>query len=378
MTNYSSGDSIVKSFKNVMVQAVGENTIVNVAATDIVSFQNSLGQALGKTLKASLSEWNTTYFDSLARNGALLNDPRLETPPQLNNSFTQAATAEEFGPIGTQGVLPVNSTSRTLQYVDMVPKHNILIRDCNAGEPGGLAEQVSNLLDSMHANLDTVMRETAKGKRSKLGFSRFWKTDRWIFIRNMYNYMYRTLAPRDNRHEAIPSNSPVIVCLRPDNKLTWTAYSKCMQEPRLRAFPQPGNPYAIGVCPAFWALPEKPVRAFCPYKGRAVGDMTGSAMQLNQQSVIVHQFIRLYLGKEVLKFERFGLNDALDLEATEALMNPSTWAFWYACEYRLFFAFSFFLLRFPFLPHQDALTILMNGLVAVIGCTPLSWNDDEL
>ena len=85
------------------------------------------------------------------------------------------------------------------------------------------------------------------------------------------------------------------------------------------------------------------MRAFCPYKGEVNDEYTGNALQLNQQSVLVHQLIRIYLGKTVLNPESYTLNEALKLDENDAYLNPSTWSYWYACK-RLSLFFSLRLL----------------------------------
>ena len=275
ITRYSTNETMIRSLRDVMIHVEDTNSVVDVAAMDIVSFQKSLGQTLGKTLTASLSEWNSSYFDSLAKNGALIDRLQLEGVPQLNKSLAQASAAQPFSIIGNPGNQTFNNTNRNLLSDDVTQNWDYEIRECNAGEPGGLADQVSHLLDTIHENLFLVMRETSRGKRSRYGFFQL-------------------------------------------------------------AFQQPGTPYAIGLCPAFWALPTNPVRAFCPYEGKVRDEYTGSALQLNQQSMIVYQMVRIYLGSSVLDPEVFGLTEALKLNASEAYWNPSTWSYWYACEWVLF------------------------------------------
>ena len=338
ITRYSTNETMIRSLRDVMIQVEDTNSVVDVAAMDIVSLQNSLGQTLGKTLTASLSEWNSSYFDSLAKNGALIDRLQLEGVPQLNKSLAQASAAQPFSIIGNPGNQTFNNTNRNLLSDDVTQNWDYEIRECNAGEPGGLADQVSHLLDTIHENLFLVMRETSRGKRSRYGFFQLFKTEKWIPIRRLYDHMYNAVGTRGNpaANQAVPDNRPTLICLQPDNRYTRSAYAVCAAEPRLRAFQQPGTPYAIGLCPAFWALPTNPVRAFCPYEGKVRDEYTGSALQLNQQSMIVYQMVRIYLGASVLDPEVFGLTEALKLNASEAYWNPSTWSYWYACEWVLF------------------------------------------
>ena len=325
-----------------ITQVVGEDTI-DIGAMDIQAIQNVLGHALGKTLNASLSAWNTPYFDSLAKNGALLDSSQLEKAPQLNNSLAQAPPDQSFNPTGNPGDLALNRTGRDILSQDLAQKWNYTITECDAGEPGGLADQVSSLLDTMHNNLFRVMRETKKGKRSRYGFSYLWHTEKWLPIHDIYKKMYNndriegSLAP----YPSIVEDRPVFMCLQPHSAATWAARQVCYNEPRLRAFKQPGTLNLIGLCPSFWALPSSPARAFCPYKGKITAGYVGTALQLNQQSVLIHQLVRLYLGSNIIDPEVYSLADSMGLDANDAYRNPSTWAYWYSCECHFYILLSF-------------------------------------
>ena len=339
MTNYTTDSAVTQRFTSIATEVLGEQVTVDATTIDIMGLQKSVGHALSKTLNAILANWNTSYFDTLSRDGALLSN-------QPKNAFQSNKSPALVPPKDFLENLQLNplsniSSSRALLSSDVTQNQNFFIHECDAGSPGGLAEQLSSLLDSFHINLFQVMKETTKGSRSHLGFSQLFKTYRWIPIRRLYEHMFRAVGTRGNSaaNQAIPDNRPVFICLQPHNEATRAVYAACAAEPRLRAFQQPGAPYAIGLCPAFWALPRAPVRAFCPYKGRVNEEYTGNALQLNQQSIIVHQLVRIYLGAGVLVPELYALKDVLKLNAEDSYWNPSTWSYWFACEYWSSFSF---------------------------------------
>ena len=338
MTNYSSADTLTQRFARVMTNVLGEKAAVDVATTDIITFQKSLGRALGTTLNATLASWNTSYFDALSEDGALLSNG-LDSSPRLNKSPSFIPPSNNFDLLNQPNPLNNynnnnNNTNRALLSTDVTQIHNFLIYECDAGSPGGPAEHLTSLLTAFHTNLHHVMKETTKGPRSHLGFTQLFKTPKWIPIRRLYEHMFHAVGTRGNlaANQAIPDTRPVFICLQPHNPVTRGAYDVCAAEPRLRAFQQPGAPYAIGLCPAFWALPTTPVRVFCPYGGRVSEEYTSNALQLNQQSILVHQLVRIYLGESVLVPERYTLKEALALNAEDAYWNPSTWSYWFACE----------------------------------------------
>lgn len=326
-----------------MRQVLGSNATVDVATMDIVNFQNSLGRALGQVLNATLANWNNTYFRTLSRNGILLGNESDAAPRLSNNSLAIPLPSSSFNAPDqylnrlSSDTPAKTSISRTLlsDSADVTQTQNFLVYECDASTPGSPAEHLTSLLDAFHHNLWHVMKETIKGPRSQLGFTQLFQTAKWIPIRRLYEHMFNAVGTRGNpaANQAIPDNRPSFICLSPNNPITKAPYALCAAEPRLRAFQQPGAPYAIGLCPAFWALPSAPVRVFCPWHGAVGEECTGNALQLNQQSVIVHQLVRIYLGDSVLVPEVFSLKDVLDLGERDAYWNPSTWAYWFACEF---------------------------------------------
>ena len=335
MTQHGTNSTFLQSFKGAMTEVVGEDTAVDIGAMNIQSFQDLLGLSLGKTLNATISTWNNPYFDCLSNDGLLLDIAQIETSPQLNNSLVLGPPSQSFDITGNLGNLASNSTSRELLSRDYIKHRDYTIAECDGGEPGGLAEQVSDLLDTMHNNLFTVMRETTKGRRSEYGFSNLWQSNEWLPIQNIYKKMYNTERVEGALagYKSISDDRPVFICLQPHNTETYAAYQVCKNEIRLRAFQQPGNPNLIGLCPAFWALPANPPRAFCPYKGRVTASFIGTALQLNQQSVLIHQLVKIYLDRKIINPEAFSLVDTLRLSPDEAYRNPSTWAYWYSCKF---------------------------------------------
>lgn len=328
-------DNFLRSFVGVMEDVVGDEVTVDVGKGNIQTFQDALGQALNKTLIAILSKWDNPYFDTLAKNGALLNIGQLEKAPQLNHSLTHASPEESFDITRAQDNLAFgNNTGRALLTNDMIIHRGYPIIECGSTETGGLAEHIIALIDIMHNNLFLVMRETTKGKRSQYGFSDLWKTDEWIPVRDLYEKMYNNepIEGAFQQYNAVASNRPVFICIQPHNSATWAPYNVCRQELRLRAFQQPESPNLIGICPSFWALPASPPRAFCPYKGRITAEYVGTALQLNQQSILIHQLVKIYLNRTILSPESFTLADTLKLTPEEASRNPSTWAYWYSCR----------------------------------------------
>ncbi len=339
MTNHTTDNANLPSFKNVMLQVVGADSTVDVGAMNIHAFQDILGQALSKTLNATLSAWNTPYFDALAKNGALLDGSQLEKAPQLNDTLSQIPASQSFEVTGNSTDLALNNSGRGLLTQDVYKKGNYSIVECDANDIGGLADQVSALLDLIHHNLFLVMHETSKGQRSEYGFSKLWRTPKWLPIHKMYMTMYNNdpITGSVARYRNIESNRPIFMCLQPHNRATWAAHNVCKAEPRLRAFQDPERPNLIALCPSFWALPSQPPRAFCPYKGRITASYIGTALQLNQQAVIIHQLVRMYLGKEnILDEEVYGLSGAMQLDLMEAYRNPSSWAYFYSCECQIY------------------------------------------
>ena len=234
----------------------------------------------------------------------------------------------------TNLTLAATNTRNLLSTLDSTQVWDYQILSCDASEPKSLATDLITLLDTFHQNLYLVMRATSKGTRSTLGFSQLFKTQKWLPIRRLYENMHNAVGTAGNlaSNPLLPDHRPVFICLQPHKRETHAAYAICEAEPRLRAYQQPGTPYAIGLCPAFWALPTGPVGAFCPRKGVVSEEYTGEALLLNQQSVLVSMLVRIYLGAQVLYPERIGLGEVLALNTDDSYWNPSTWAYWFACK----------------------------------------------
>ena len=344
MQDYTN-QTLLSDLKNVTHQIVGESQIVDVGSTDIMSFQNTLGQALNNTLNAILSDWGTPYFATLANDGALLSDHQFDIKVPLDRSPDRYPSQPPFN--SANFTLPSSSTRNILSTPDSTQIWDYEILSCDASEPNGLATHLISLLDTFHQNLFEVMLATSKGARSTLGFFQLFKTNHWIPIRRLYEYMHNAVGTAGNLASSpvLPDNRPIFICLQPHKRETRAAYAVCAEQPRLRAFQQPGTPYAIGLCPSFWALPIGPVRAFCPWKGEVSDDYTGEALLLNQQSILVTMLVRIYMGASVLEPEKIGLREVLTLEKEEAYWNPSTWAYWFACKFIFLFVLSSFNVR---------------------------------
>ena len=214
MSNYSTNKGAATSFTTVMTQALGNHSTIDVTEMDMPTFQDNLGQALGKTLNATLSDWSTPYFGTFSNNGALVGTP-LENAADLDKCMDQPK-ADPSGPFGIPEkagisdiavINNVTSVGRNPLSADVTQKWNIQIRECNAGEAGGMAEQLEQLLDEIHDNLSKVVVEVLKGTDSKYGYKQLFKTnDNVQKVKKLFKNLYAGVGTRGNQaaNQAIP------------------------------------------------------------------------------------------------------------------------------------------------------------------------------
>lgn len=234
-----------------------------------------------------------------------------------------------------------NTQTCAAKLGDTVSSGNYLIHLCDSGEPNSNASYLQNLLPQIYVNLQAVIADARLGTASKRGYGAFFKTnDNIQEVVRVYeemaagtNVIVRSIPGR--QLPGLVAARPTFVCVN-DIPETRGIYRQCIKD-------HPNTPLVvwegselIALCPLFWDQKRVPLaRTDCPrLKGNT---LSPNNMQLsgNQEAMIVYELTYLY--GNVTKWPKVVMNmqDAVNLDATASLANPSNYALYYAGQYHL-------------------------------------------
>ncbi len=255
---------------------------------------------------------------------------------------------------------------------DTVSSGNYLIHLCDSGKPNSNAIHLQELLPQINANLQAVIADAHLGTASKRGYGAFFKTNDSIHeVIRVYEQM---AAGTDVIIRSIPGRQlpgplaarPTFVCIN-DIPGTGAIHQQCVNEHSTTRLVVWEDSELIALCPLFWDQKKVPLRNDCPrLKGNT---LTPNNMQLssNQEAMIVYGLTHLYVN--VTKWPNMALNiqDAVDLNETDSLANPTNYALYYAGQCSLLFRPSWcfssaIFSSFDFVPLHSAASLKMKSL----------------
>ena len=214
--------------------------------------------------------------------------------------------------------------------------HGYLTSNCDARTLGATdATEFDDLLAGVQANLRIVVNQAKRGAASKYGFQALFKSSsNTRKVATLFGKIMH-VADAENNPTQGPIK-PLVVCVGPQAHEEGVVgmeklYAACQSHPGRRAL-QPFESNIVLLCPSFWELPGVPPGEFCPRKN-AQGVMTPNEawLQLNRQSIFVHEMAHMYLKHVSGKTnETYNVADAVALSEDDSLRNPSNYAFFYA------------------------------------------------
>ena len=230
---------------------------------------------------------------------------------------------------------PVSGDRRLIETSESI-KHGYLTSNCDARTLGAAeAAALDDLLASVQANLRIVVNQAKKGIASKNGFQALFKSSRNSGKVAVLFAKIMNAVEAENDPEQGPI-TPLVICVAPEahgegGQGMETLYIACQLNPGRRAM-QPLGRNLMLLCPSFWQLPSVPPAEYCPKKN-SQGIMSPNEpwLQLNRQSVFVHEMAHMYLGHNYVAVnETYRVADAVALSEEDSLRNPSNYAFFYA------------------------------------------------
>ena len=227
------------------------------------------------------------------------------------------------------------SGGRRLLEATESTNHGYLTYNCDARSLGSVdAAAFDELLAQVQAILRIVINQAKKGTASRYGFQALFKSNRnrqkvaALFAKIM------NAAVADNDPKQAPI-TPLVICVKPETKGSGIdgmqrLQNSCEKNPGRLAW-QPRASNIVLLCESFWQLPDVLPAGRCPRNAQGVITPNESWLQLNRQSIFVHEMAHMYLGhNDTLQNETYKLADAVALSEEDSLKNPSNYAFFYA------------------------------------------------
>ena len=235
---------------------------------------------------------------------------------------------------------------------DTVSSGNYLIHLCNAGRPNSEASKLQDVLPQVYSGLQKVIADLKLGTASSHGYSTFFKDDsNKAEVLRVYEKMAagNSVARSGN---SISLRRPTFICVN-NVPATDLLYQFCQEQPNtalmtwLRTDLMP-------LCPMFWMIKKKAVRTECPLVIANTLTPNDKRLLENQEALLVGNLVHLY--HDVNRTFIGTITDVSDLNASQSLLNPPTYALYYAGGY----------LIIPTLPSTD----LANNLKTWQPCRP--------
>ena len=136
------------------------------------------------------------------------------------------------------------------------------------------------------------------------------------------------------------SRRPTLICVNERDEGLKSAWKWCKDHPKAVSGSQPDTP-VIFLCPLFFWLPLAPDVDDCPRVDHAETRLVGSSgIHNNQYKFLVQELAKFYIHGTIGEEERLpneirdirNENSCLELPGFLALRNPSSYAYFAACE----------------------------------------------
>lgn len=215
--------------------------------------------------------------------------------------------------------------------LDVARSGNYVIRNCNAGESGSMAEQLQTLLPQIYDNLQGVIADAALGTNSQHGFSAlFKKNDSIDFVQGIFKAMAAG-KPVPIHTEGRTTNPllnlgwPTIVCVDPEEQPNIAR--GCATE----LVPAGNDGQYVMLCPLFWEIEKEAASWDCPRVRRNTLTPNDDTLAVNQQAALVHELAHMYgVTLPNKDDESYRIGDAVDLDEENSLQNAANFAYFYA------------------------------------------------
>ena len=224
---------------------------------------------------------------------------------------------------------------------DWVSSGNYLIYSC-----GSQAGTVQSLLDFSYLYLQTAILST-----STPPYKAFFHSADPASVSTILTSMTLGINVTVSEHV---SRRPTLVCVNERDEGLRSAWTLCRNHPKAVSAANPGVAMIL-LCPSFFELAAAPDVADCPMVNLAETRLVGSRGLMNKQYIfLVQELAKLYIpgtigGEGTSVKDIPGENQCLGLPESQALRNPSSYAYYAGCECRLSFLHLFItLLDIPF------------------------------
>ena len=207
--------------------------------------------------------------------------------------------------------------------LDTVSSGNYLIHLCDSDLPNSYASKLQSLLPQVFNGLQKVIADLQLGAASIHGYSAFFKNDS---SKAEVMQVYKRMAAGANVALGDVIRRPTLMCAS-NTRQTDLLYQYCIEgDSALLNWP---NTELMPICPIFWQTPTKANSSDCPLV--SVNRLALSDHQLfeNQEALLVGNLVHFY--HSVSANYTTNVADVGELSASDSLLNPTIYAFYYAC-----------------------------------------------
>lgn len=221
---------------------------------------------------------------------------------------------------------------------DTVNSGNYLIHLCNSGQPGSEASKLQNLLPQLYNGLQKVITDLQLGTASTHGYSAFFKNDS---SKAEVLLVYQKMAAgasvalgRGRNIDPISLKHPTFICANNAPETNFL-YQYCISTPNTPLMSWTRTEL-IPLCPLFWTIKKQARLPDCPLVVANTLTPNDDRLLQNQEALLVGSLVHLYhdfFHEDMV----VTITDASELSSSESLINPPTYALYYAGECSIFF-----------------------------------------
>ena len=207
---------------------------------------------------------------------------------------------------------------------DTVSSGNYRIHLCDADLPSSHAPALQDLLSRVYFGLQKVIVDLQLGTTSTHGYSAFFKDES---SKAEVAQVYERMGAGANVSVGNDMRRPTLVCAN-NNRRTLLLFQHCIEGNS--AILNWGNSEIVPICPIFWNIHSKPIYTACPLVSGNGPALTDQSLLKNQEALLVGNLVHFY--HSVSSKYTTKLADVSGLNASESLLNPATYAHYYAGE----------------------------------------------
>ncbi len=215
-----------------------------------------------------------------------------------------------------------------ISAVDTVRSGHYLIHLCHSEQPKSKASNLQILLPRVWVGLQKVIADLEQGTTSLHGYSTFFKDDSSkADVLRVYQKIAQGAAVAVGLGRTT-LRYPSFVCAD-DVPETDLLYSHCGPDVALLNYKRTAM---ISLCPLFWKVKERVILPDCPLVIANTLSPNDERLLANQEALLVGALVHLYhdVRGEMIN----AIADASELDASESLLNPPNYAFYYAGGHR--------------------------------------------